>query len=286
MAHHPLAQTLDRVRQLNEYLKPELGTPSGIAGFAAADLASGSARLAGLVVYTQARLRTTAPTITASAILQSYQWPLISTASACYLVDRRVPDLSVANIRTRYSAEHEAEALALGSGRFAALPGDPAADHPDATSVADLEALRTWLRTGLEAHLGGVIADLSAHCGCKPRGLWLNVADSCASTLVWLMQKSVPTTTAAQIESELAALIRTPASPLFSRQIGLIELAYHERSQVFLDRATCCYWYKTAGGDFCSTCPKRTQDDRRERLLTYLAEEHARQAESLAQEAA
>jgi hypothetical protein len=286
MAHQPLAQTLERIRLLNEYLKPELGRPSDGAWFTATDLAPGAAQLETLVTATQARLRTSAPTITASAVLQSYQWPLISTAIACYLVDRRVPDLSVGRIRTRYTAEHEADGLALDSGRFVALPSDPAADHADATVVADLDALRLSMRTQIEAHLSVVIAQLCTRFACKPRGLWLNVADSCASTLIWLMQEHAPATTPAQIEAEFAALIRVPESPLYSRQIGLIELAYHDRRQVFLDRATCCYWYKTEGGDYCSTCPKRTQDDRRERLLTYLAEEHTKQAELVAQEAA
>ncbi|NJO82149.1 MAG: hypothetical protein HC828_04640 [Blastochloris sp.] len=286
MAHQPFGQTLERVRRLNEYLKPELGTPGDGLWLTAADLAPGAAPLETLIATTQARLRTTAPTITASAVLQSYQWPLISTAMACYLVDQRVPDLSVARVRTHYTAEHEADALALGSVRFVVLPSDPAADCPDATVVADLDALRTTVRTSIEAHLGTVIESLCARLGCKPRGLWLNVADSCASTLVWLMQEHAPATTPAQLEAEIAALIRIPASPLYSRQIGLIELAYHERRQVFLDRATCCFWYKTEGGDYCSTCPKRTPNDRRERLLTYLAEEHLKQAEPVAQEAA
>jgi hypothetical protein len=285
MAHQPLAQTLARVRQLNEYLKAELGAPDGELWFTAADFAPGALHVERLITATQARLRTTAPTIIASALLQSYQWPLIGAAIACYLVDQRVPDLCVAQVRIHYTAEHEADALAVGSGRFVALPSDPAADHPDATVVADRDALRVALRTQIEAHLGVVIESLCARLGCKSRGLWLNVADRCAGMMIWLMQEHAPTITAAQIEAEIAALIRTPDSPLYSRQIGLIELTYHEHRQVFLDRATCCYWYKTAGGDYCSTCPKRTPEDRRERLLHYLADQHAPQAEPLVPEA-
>jgi hypothetical protein len=285
---HPFRATLERVGALSAYLKAELGTPTEGAWVAAEALAPGATWLELLATQTQARLRTKAPTITASAILQGYQWPLISTAIACYLVDRRVPDLSVANLRTRYNAEYEGDALALGRGRFVALPNDPAADpdHAKALIVADEDALRAALRTGIEAHLGVVIAQLCAHFTCKPRGLWLNVADSCASTLVWLMQAYAPATTAAQLEAELAALIHHPGSPLHNRRIGLIQLRHQEHSQIFLDRATCCYWYKTEDGNYCNTCPKRTPEDRRERLLAYLAEKHAKPAESLAQEAA
>lgn len=276
---HPMAQTLARVRLLNDYLKPELGVPSGDGWIAASDaFRSDTPLLERLVAATQARLRTKAAAIVGSAILQSYQWPLVSTAVACSLLDRRVPDLRAANVLVHYNAEHEADALALIGGRFTALPDDPAVDHPEATVVPDQEALHTALRTGLEAHLGTTIAQLCTRLGCKPRGLWLNVADSLAGTLTWLMQEHDPGATMAQIEAEVAALIRVPGSPLTSRQIGLLQISNQERTQVFLDRATCCYWYKTDGGEYCSTCPHRTPEDRRERLLGYMAESHAEHA--------
>lgn len=282
---HPLVHTLARARQLSAYLQPEAGAPAGDGWRAAADLAHGAAHLETLIAATQARLRTRAPMVVGSAILQSYQWPLISTAIACYLLDRRVPDLSTTNTLTRYNAAQEADALALLGRRFTALAADPAAHHPDATVAPDTAALRTILRTQLEAHLGLVIDHLCARLGCKPRGLWLNVADSCASTLVWLMQEQDKTTSMAQIEAEIAALIRVPGSPLTSQQIGLIQLSYAQKSRIFLDRATCCYWYKTDGGEYCSTCPHRTPDDRRQRLLAYLAETEATPTEPGVEEA-
>jgi hypothetical protein len=278
--NHFLAQTLEHARQFNEYLKPELGTPSDPAWYAAADLAPGAPLLEELIAHTQARLHTKAAAIVGSAVLQSYQWPLVSTAVACYLLDRRVPDLRPETTRTRYTAEHEADALALLSGRFTALSGDTAVAHPDVTVVPDLAALRTTLRTTIEAHLGVVIEQLCGRLGCKPRGLWLNVADSLAGTFVWLVQEQGTATTLEQLEADLAALIRAPGSPLTNRQIGLIPLNHQERTQIFLDRATCCYWYKTDGGEYCSSCPHRTAAERRERWLAYLAKEHSQQHEA------
>lgn len=275
--HHPLEQTLARARQLNDHLKPELGAPSGERWVAHTDLAPGAAYLETLIAATQARLRTKAAAIVGSAVLQGYQWPLISTAIACYLLDRRVPDLTPANTRIRYTAEHEADALALLGGRFTTLSDDPAADYPDATVVPDLNALRAMLRSTVEAHLGVVIDQLCARLGCKPRGLWLNVADSLAGTLVWLLQEQQPATALEAIEAEVVALVRVPGSPLSSRQIGLLQLSHGAQRQVFLNRATCCYWYKTEGGEYCSTCPHRTPESRRERLLAYMAEEQAQQ---------
>jgi Ferric iron reductase FhuF-like transporter/FhuF 2Fe-2S C-terminal domain len=275
----PLAQTLARARRLSAYLQPQVGEPGGEGWAAALDpLRADRPLLAQLVAATQARLRTRSAAMIGSALLQGYQWPLIGAAVACYLIDRRVPDLSAANVLVRYGAAHDADALALRSGRFTALPDDPAAAHPDATVVAGREALREALRAGVEAHMGEAIALICAHLGCGPRGLWLSVADRLAGTLIWLMQAHGQAP-AAQIENEVEALIRAPGSPLSSRQIGLIALTHHGRSEVFLDRATCCYWYRTDGGEYCSTCPRRPPAERRELLLRHMAEASAAQGD-------
>ncbi|MCU0491715.1 MAG: (2Fe-2S)-binding protein [Chloroflexaceae bacterium] len=276
MSHHPLAQTLQRARALSDYLNAELGPPSG-TGWVAADgaLRPAAPLLSQLAAATRSRLRTTGATTVASAMVQSYQWPLISIAIACFLLDQRVPDVSVANTWLHYNGENEADGLALRVGTFRALPDDPAASHPDAVVVPDMAALREALRSGLEQHLAQVISQLCTGLGCKPRGLWLNVSDTCASTLVWLLQEQDKTITTAQIEHELDALIQVPGSPLATNKIGLIPLTYLDMRQVFLERATCCYWYKTEGGDYCSTCPHRTPDDRKERLLHSMAEQYA-----------
>lgn len=280
-AKHPLAHTFARASAMSARFKAEVGAPAGPGWIAAMeDFMPGALWMEQLIAHTQARFRTTAPVITASAILQGYQWPLIGAAIACYLLDRRAPALSMRNSRVHYTADFEADALALLDGRFAALPDDPAADHPDATVVADLDALRTALRTAIETHLGGVIDRLGVCCGCITRSLWLTAADACAGTLVWLMQECHPQIDMAQIEAEVNALIRVPGSPLYSRQTGLIRVTYQDDEEIFTDRATCCHWHRTKGGDYCSTCPKRTAADRTRRLMTYLAEKHARRAKA------
>ncbi|WP_245668748.1 (2Fe-2S)-binding protein [Chloroflexus islandicus] len=279
---HPLEQTLIRVRQLSPYLKPQLGIPSGTEWRTVADLAPGSAQLETLITATEAYLNTRAPAIVASAILQNYQWPLITTAMAYFLIDRRVPDISAANTLTGYDNERKASRLALLSSRFATLPTDLAANHPDATVLPDTTALRSALRSHIEAHLGMLINHLCIRLGCKPRGLWLNVADCCAGTLVWLMQAHNPSITLSQIEAEITALLRERSSPLNSRQIGLIQLRYGGHCRIVHDRATCCYWYKTDGGDYCATCPHRTSADRRQQLLAHIV--HDAQAQATVEE--
>jgi hypothetical protein len=270
---HPLAQSLMRASSMNEHLRCTFGEPIGNEWLpAAAIFAADSACAAALIAQTERRLRTKAITIIGSALLQNYQWPVIASAVACYLLDRRVLSLDAALLHLRYNEAGEAEAITVAGGSFAALPDDPDAAHPDAMVVANQDALRERLRTEVETHGGEVIAQICGRLGCKPRGLWLNVADSLAGTLIWLAQEHDRTVGLAMLEAEVDALVRQPGSPLHSTQIGLLPLTAGERSEVVLDRATCCYWYKMEDGDYCTTCPHRTPADREARLLAYMAE--------------
>ncbi|MBC8077884.1 MAG: (2Fe-2S)-binding protein, partial [Chloroflexales bacterium] len=258
------------------HLRVELGTPQDGGWHATYDLfLPGSALFQAQIASAQARLRARAAAIIGSALLQGYQWPLVAAAVACYLIDRRVPDLRQENIRIHHNADGEADGIAFVAGSFAALPDDSAAAHPDAAIVPGLTALRAVLREGIEAHLGAIIGRICAQLGCKPRGLWLNVADSVAGNLAWLTQEHDKTVSMEQIAADVDGVIRVAGSLLNTNQIGLFALTYREQTQVHLDRATCCYWYKTEGGAYCSTCPHRTPADRNERLLTHMAEEYA-----------
>ncbi|MEZ4730973.1 MAG: ferric iron reductase [Caldilineaceae bacterium] len=213
---HPLHQTFTRIHQLNHYVGAHLSVPRGAptppAWLTPSELlAPDSPRLSALISATQKRLHTETANTIGGALLQEYQWPLIASAVACFLVDRRVPALHPENVCLRVSVEeHEDESvepeppIAYTSGRFAALPADPAADHPDATIVPDEDALRAYLRTGLETHFGWVIERLSAATGCNQRGLWalcrpigspahwLGCCRSRINTSAWLLSIAPP----------------------------------------------------------------------------------------------
>jgi hypothetical protein len=275
---HPLQQTLARARLLNPYICGELGAPAGADWLSApVDLAPGAARLEQLAGEARAQMRTGAPAVIGSVLLQGYQWPLLCAAIACFLLDRRVPALEPAATRLHYGPARRADALALGAGRFTALPGDPAADHPDARVVADLAALRAALRGAIEGHLAPLIDRLCDALGCHPRGLWLSAADACAGTLVWLMQaEGWPGGQPADIEAEVAALVRAPGSPLHTRQIGLVLVGDQGQRRVFLRRAACCQWYRVEGGHHCNTCTRLSAAERTARQLLFVAQERAR----------
>jgi hypothetical protein len=275
----PLRQTFARVAALSSYIQAHLGAQPGEEWTTPETFfAPNSALLDTLPEAAQQRFRTTTANVVGSALFQNYQWPLIGAAIATYLADRRVPDLSVGNVQISMSEAGDVQGIAFKSGRFHALPDDPAAYHPDATIVASQVALREHLRLGLEAHLELVIEQLCQVVGCRPKGLWLAAADRCASTISWLMQIQDSQTSVDAIRAEVDGLISAPGSRFVSPKVSVFTLSHGEQTQIFCDRATCCYWYKTDGGGYCSTCPRLSQAERSERLLQYLVSQHEQAA--------
>ncbi len=269
----PLQETIRRARALHEVINVQLGRPNGAGWTTAADLAApASADLEALIATARQQLCTKTPNVVGSAVLQTVQWPLIVTAVSCYLLDQRVPDLALTNVRLRFTAEWRAVGLALGRGRFTAVSGDSAANQPDVAIVPDRDALRTILLTSLETQLGFLIAQLCQRLGCHAKGLWLAVADRLAGTVLWLMPLIDTAVSPAQIEQEVAALIRVPGSPLNHRKVGVFTLTCAGRTQAFLNRATCCYWYKMEDGGYCATCPGRSRKERNRLLLQQMVE--------------
>ena len=158
--------------------------------------------------------------------------------------------------------------------RFFALRNDPAVNHSDAQVVADAATLRDQMRLDLEEHMTPLIHALQRRLGCKLRGLWLTLADRIANNLVWLMQERSAAVSLAEVQRELAALLSIQQSPLHMPKLRLFELSHQGVTRVFLERATCCFWYRQEGGNYCATCPHRTKQDRNEQLLKWMAQEH------------
>ncbi|NJM08906.1 hypothetical protein HC891_25990 [Candidatus Gracilibacteria bacterium] len=277
---HPLAATLARVTATNTYLSTQYGEPTEADWYRPAALyTASSAALAAQIAKAHERLRTTTPIVVAGSLLQGYQWPLIHAAVACYLADRRVPEVQPDDVwlHHKHGAEHadEIDALALTSTRFYTLPDDPDAATPTRRSCPTGSPAQRPARYDRRS-LRPAVALLCAELGCKERALWLFVADGLAGTMAWLLQEQQPALSLAQLDVELAGLVRVPNSPLYTTQIGLFTLTYREQLHVQYDRATCCYWYKTAdaNGDCCTTCPKRPTAERDALLLKDIAEQY------------
>jgi hypothetical protein len=269
----PLAETITRLNKLSNSLYVAYGVPAEPGWHTTLSLfMPGSEGLGRMIALKQQQLRTTAPNVIGSAVLQAYQWPVMAAAAACYLLDHRVPDLDAENVWLRWTEEMNMDGIAWQNGRFTALVTDAAANHPHVTIVPDQATLCTSWRTQIESHLCPIIEQLCQQLRCHPKGLWLAAADRLVGTLLWLMPLIKPNVTPAEIEQEVEMLIRVPGSPLNNQQVGVFTLTCVGRTKTFLDRVTCCYWYKMEDGDYCTTCPHRAKEERNQRLLLSMAQ--------------
>jgi hypothetical protein len=225
---------------------------------------------------------------TAAAFLFGhYVWYLTGAAIAAYLSEKRVPDLALDNVALRYSTytwEHEGitgesqriDARFL-SGRFAALPSDPAAGQPDVTILPDAPALREWMRDRLETHLAQVVEKLYARTRLSRRALWNLAADACAGQFLHVEEHLGCT---AHGQAEGLAFIRSAQSEMRHSKTDFVTLEYMGQSETFTARGGCCRYYMVPGkeNNKCWTCVLRPDEERKSLHLNYMAERYAARA--------
>ncbi len=173
----------------------------------------------------------------------------------CYLLAERAPDLTPSSIALHFDADGRADGIAFLSRRFAALPTDPAADHPDATIVPDRAALRDHLRQAIEAHMAPLIPALRAQSPLGTRALWVTVADRCAGFLYWMQHLHPDLFSAEMVLAEVPALVQAPGSPLANRLTCVTAAHTPDGSPLSLRRGACCLNYRRPDGKLCESCP-------------------------------
>jgi hypothetical protein len=148
----------------------------------------------------------------------------------------------------------------LSPGPFACLVGDPAARHPDATIVAEVDLAARWT-----APLAGdcVPAILAAVLGLADvlvdeDALLAAAADAIANAFL-----AVGRRLDRERELEAAALgilARLPGGLAFELQLEVIETATGPFT--YAVKTGCCASYARFGGRRCATCPERTREGR------------------------
>jgi len=216
-----------------------------------------------------------------------YSWYVPEATIGAYLLAKRVPDLSAENIALRsrtyiwHEGEHSGEAERLDvrflSGRFACLPDDPAADHPDAFILPDSHTLREWLREKLEAHLAPLIERVYARTKLSRHAQWMLVADACAAQFLHIGRKLGDE---AHAKAEGMAFIKATDSPMNNNKTAYISLQYLDHCDTFRARGGCCRYYTVSetGKDYCTTCVLRKPEERDARLLAYMQKKYAEAA--------
>lgn len=278
---HPLSVTLGRCSQRDSSLSAVVGVCEAGWFPASALLAPGSPELAEGLTRVVAQHPGAERRVAGSFFAGEYAWWIPAAAVAAYLAERRAPDLSLDNVALRYrtyswdedgeTGEAERIDVRFVSGRFAALPDDPAAAHPDALILPDLDALRTWLRQRVEAHLAAVIEAVAAQTRLGRRAQWHLAADSLAA-LFLTAGKSFGDAVRGQAEG--LACVKAAGSPLHNRDTGYLTVTVGEHCDTVRARGGCCLYYRVHPGENCTTCVLRPLDERVQKLRDYVARKH------------
>jgi hypothetical protein len=195
--------------------------------------------------------------------VHSYLFHALAPAIAGFLVDRRVPCLDPACTAVAWAGGTSPARLVV-CGRFAALPGDEAADAGAATVVDGEDALRDRLEAEILGAVAPLVAALEALGGIRARTLWLAAADSVAGTSLWLGQLLGD---ASLGRREAERIVGRAGSPLHSPRGRFVTYGEPPAAQVVHLRATCCLsWRIGDEPDYCPTCPILDEDQRRARI--------------------
>lgn len=193
--------------------------------------------------------------VAASLLVLGYFWSPMAGACACYLLDRRVPDLSPENVFLHLRA-----GVAFTSPRCWVLPNDPAAGHPDVTVVDDVNALRAQLVNQLEEHAAPLFTTLRSVARYGTAGMRANYVDRLVSAILWLAEQLG--------DSDLARREALAFIDLMSPKgrAGIIEIEHEGQCHVFQKRGGCCLNYRLPGSEKCDTCSLIPMDERIEGL--------------------
>jgi ferric iron reductase protein FhuF len=252
----PIAASFERISGLNLYVDVHPDTEDG-AGWipALALIGEGADDIEGRV---RATCASDDPEVLASYALNGYSWPVVMAMVACLALEKRLPDIRLENVAVRFSPEGYLAAIALHSPRFAALPGDPAGDHPDWERAEDREALRDTCRAAIEAHMAPVIAAIRAKMPWGERAMWLTVADRCAGALTHMHHEGLISDE--QLIEEIESLVHRKGSKLYSPRTRIAWGTHDGEPCATLERGSCCLAYRLPDSEYCSNCPLKKND--------------------------
>ena len=181
------------------------------------------------------------------AYLTRLTYPLISQ----YVLERRVIDISLSNLEFHTDGQRF-NGTALASPRFAALPDDPAAGHPDAEIVPDGAALYARLKKQLfDYNFDIVIPSLRRAAQASIKVSWNAVAASCAQVFYWLYELTEDTES---IVRHAEAFFGDPSSPVYD-EVRMELVAHQGKNGYFARRAGCCLFWRIRDEDvYCSGC--------------------------------
>jgi ferric iron reductase protein FhuF len=248
---HPLAATLQRGRELTHGgydLSVPLGFTSEDGWMPVAGLLGDARMLDEALAAFGREVGSPRRDVQASLLLEAYVWRLILPLAGALLAESRVPTPGLDGTAVRLTSGGVPCSIRLLQGHFAALPGDPATEHPDAHVVGNRGVLDRCLRTWLIAHFDPFVEKLNAASGRPRAALWRSVADRTATALLYAgLASNRPAAARAIAERTLAG---DPPLSYPPRYIEIGEQSVHLRHG-------CCLWWRTGAATTCLTCPLR-----------------------------
>lgn len=259
----PLAATLDLVSRSGVGgAGVGLGAPDEPGWTPATDLAADGELLEELLRRTGRGYGTGDRLVEGSFFLKYYLWRVVGSAVAAFLIDRRAPDLGAENLALRFDEKGYAAGLAFVGGRFAALPTDRDAGHPDACILLSEDEVLGWMRDRLAStHLPNLYAALRRSRARRgTRVLWGAAVDAFAEAFVFVGRELGH---GAEARAYAERLLSGP--PPLSGPTNYYVLEHDGGCEPTRVRNTCCLYYKV-GEMACFTCPRTTDEERRQRL--------------------
>ena len=266
---HPIEESLNKLALLREQGRGLLMTEPdpGSGWLSVADLATESVHMDGLFKRIQAHYKTQKLRPPAMFWFGHYAYTVEIIIFACFLIERRVPDLSLDQIHMRFDERGDIENMAWTGRAFAALPDDPHARHPDCTVLPTREALRGYMQERLIANFTPVVDSISKYSSLGRPGLWEIAADYSAFAFTWLGELMGDES----LGVEESRLFSAHASRLSVRR-DFIPIEHLGHTHYMLDRTSCCLYFKVQGGSYCHSCPHRPLEERIRMMKEHMEE--------------
>jgi len=227
--------------------------------------AEGTPHLAEVLKRVKGHYKTNDKQAPAALWFGHYAFTVAAVPIACYLAARRVPQLGTDDVWVRFEEDGDIGGLAWRNRTFSALTNDPAAEHPDCVVLESQDALRIELRKQIIEHLTPLVTAVRARSSFGKPGMWALAADSAASAFTWVGGLLGDEAGGAAE----AGLFSTPPS-LLHRKRGFICVEQSGLSYQMLERTSCCLYYKVEGGEYCSSCPHRPEEEQVELIRSWL----------------
>lgn len=207
---------------------------------------------------------------------------VVSTALPALLVERRLPDVSPANVAARlHDEEFWFERVSLYDPRCHVLQGDPAAADPTSTVVGSVEEIHQRFAELLVEAATQWFAAIRAGAPFGRRGMWGQLADDVCGSALWAARATGADPQEAWAEAQAILDAIAGVVPELRVRPRLFPVRWSGGEALWQVKGTCCLWYTTfaesdtSGDGYCTTCPLRPDDVRRERLRDWLENQPA-----------